>query len=412
MKGTLPQRVRLGVFEVDLRAGELRQDNGAVLVLSDQPLQILRILIEADGEIVTRDEIRQRLWPDDTVVEFDHSINTAIKKLRRALVDSGDEPHYIGTIAKRGYRLLVPVERVGSEEADSGAAGPRPTPNDGPERGTHVLAEATAGAARVPPVPTPERMVSRWRWALAAALTCAAVIAGGLYWRAHRAPKLTERDTIVLADFDNKTGDPVFDDSLQQALFIQLQQSPFLNVLSDRKVRATLRLMNRSGATLSADTTREICVRTSSKAMLLGSIAASGHGYVIDLKAVGCNSGDVLAETQEQAAAKDTVLKALDGAASSVRSRLGESLSSVEKYATPLDRINYAISGGAESLQPGTQNESQKGTGGRLPYLKRAVELDPNFAVAYQSMSMVYSNLEKTNACRECKHGIQATGRR
>ena len=96
MKGTLPQRVRLGVFEVDLRAGELRQDNGAVLVLSDQPLQILRILIEADGEIVTRDEIRQRLWPDDTIVEFDHSINNAIKKLRRALVDSGDEPHYIG----------------------------------------------------------------------------------------------------------------------------------------------------------------------------------------------------------------------------------------------------------------------------------------------------------------------------
>ncbi len=115
MKGTLPQRVRLGVFEVDLRAGELRQDEGAVLVLPDQPLQILRILIEADGEIVTRDEIRQRLWPDDTVVEFDHSINSAIKKLRRALVDSGDEPHYIGTIAKRGYRLLVPVERIGTD---------------------------------------------------------------------------------------------------------------------------------------------------------------------------------------------------------------------------------------------------------------------------------------------------------
>ncbi len=133
MKGTLPQRVRLGVFEVDLRAGELRQDEGAVLVLSDQPLQILRILIEADGEIVTRDEIRQRLWPDDTIVEFDSSINNAIKKLRRALVDSGDEPHYIGTIAKRGYRLLVPVERVGTEEADSRLT-LRPGPNDGLER--------------------------------------------------------------------------------------------------------------------------------------------------------------------------------------------------------------------------------------------------------------------------------------
>src|SRR5580658_7914092 len=120
MKGTLPQRVRLGVFEVDLRAGELRQDNGAVLLLPDQPLQILRILIEADGQMVTREEIRQRLWPDDTVVEFDSSINNAIKKLRRAMVDSADEPHYIGTIAKRGYRLLVPVERVGVAEDEAG----------------------------------------------------------------------------------------------------------------------------------------------------------------------------------------------------------------------------------------------------------------------------------------------------
>ena len=125
MKGTLPQRVRLGVFELDLRAGELRQDEGAVLVLPDQPLQILRILIEANGEMVTREEIRQRLWPDDTVVEFDHSINNAMQKLRRALVDSADEPHYIGTIAKRGYRLLVPVERIGTEE--DGPAEPNQT---------------------------------------------------------------------------------------------------------------------------------------------------------------------------------------------------------------------------------------------------------------------------------------------
>ena len=296
MKGTLPQRVRLGVFEVDLRAGELRQDTGAVQVLPDQPLQILRILIEADGEIVSRDEIRQRLWPEDTVVEFDHSINTAIKKLRRALVDSGDEPHYIGTIAKRGYRLLVPVERVGTEEADSRATGPRPSPNDGLERGTQVSAEATAAAAHGGPArqmaEAPARTASRWKWTLVAGFACAAVIAGGLYWRAHRAPKLTERDTIVVADFDNKTGDPVFDDTLQQALSIQLGQSPFLNVLSDRKVRATLKQMNLAAEPLSEKVGREICIRTNSNATLVGSIAASGSEYVIDLQAVSCDLGN------------------------------------------------------------------------------------------------------------------------
>ena len=194
MKGTLPQRVRLGVFEVDLRAGELRQDEGAVLILPDQPLQILRILIEADGEIVTRDEIRQRLWPDDTVVEFDHSINNAIKKLRRALVDSGDEPHYIGTIAKRGYRLLVPVERVGAEE-DSLATAPRPSPNDGLERGTQAEGDSsgagrTAGPSaraealgrddtvEVDKSPSVEQVIaeprrrSRWKWLAAAVMIC------------------------------------------------------------------------------------------------------------------------------------------------------------------------------------------------------------------------------------------------
>src|SRR5579863_10365375 len=160
MKGTLPQRVRLGVFEVDLRAGELRQDEGAVLVLPDQPLQILRMLVEAGGEIVTREEIRQRLWPDDTIVEFDHSINNAIKKLRRALVDSGDEPHYIGTIAKRGYRLLVPVQWASTD--NSGNELPHPGPRRKDESFDAVapptalrMTEVGAGVI-VQPAPTPQ----------------------------------------------------------------------------------------------------------------------------------------------------------------------------------------------------------------------------------------------------------------
>ena len=172
MKGTLPQRVRLGVFEVDLRAGELRQDNGAVLVLPDQPLQILRILIEADGEMVTRDEICQRLWPDDTVVEFDHSINTAIKKLRRALVDSGDEPHYIGTIAKRGYRLLVPVERIGTEED-----GPvEPNQTAGPSTRAEALGRDDTRVDKSPSVGqliAEPRRRSGWKWITATAVWCA-----------------------------------------------------------------------------------------------------------------------------------------------------------------------------------------------------------------------------------------------
>ena len=393
MKGTLPQRVRLGVFEGDLRAGELRQDNGAVLVLPDQPLQILRILIEADGEMVTRDEICQRLWPDDTVVEFDHSINTAIKKLRRALVDSGDEPHYIGTIAKRGYRLLVPVERIGTEED-----GPvEPNQTAGPSTRAEALGRDDTRVDKSPSVGqliAEPRRRSGWKWITATAVVvCAAAIGGILYWRTHRAPKLTGRDTIVLADFENKTGDPVFDDTLQQALSIQLEQSPFLNVLSDRKVRATLKLMNRAGEQLSEDVGREICVRTGSKATLVGSIAASGHEYVIDLRAVSCDLGNSIAEVQERAADKQGVLTAVDKAAKQLRNELGESLGSIDRYAVPLQEASTPSLDALRAYSMGLKTRMTKGSRAAIPFYQRAVEIDPNFAIAYNALAVVSRNV-------------------
>src|SRR5208282_3861151 len=160
---------------------------------------------------------------------------------------------------------------------------------------------------------------------------------GGWLFHSRKAHALTDKDTIVISDFDNKTGDAVFDDTLKQGLSVQLEQSPFLSLISDRRVNETLKLMGRSpDDRLTANVTREVCQRTGSKAMLTGSIAGLGSQYVIGLKAVSCNTGDVLAEAQEQAAGKETVLKALDAAAVSLRSKLGESLTSVQKYSTPL----------------------------------------------------------------------------
>jgi eukaryotic-like serine/threonine-protein kinase len=378
MKGTLPQRVRLGVFDVDLRAGELRQDGGAVLVLSDQPLQILRILIEADGEIVTRDDIRQRLWPDDTIVEFDHSINNAIKKLRRALVDSGDEPHYIGTIAKRGYRLLVPVERIGTEEG--GAAEANQTPGSSTRADTAVDKSPSVGQTIAEP-----RRRSRWKWlAAGAVMVCAVALTAVFYWRIHRAPKLTERDTIVLADFDNKTGDPVFDDTLKQALTIQLEQSPFLNVLSDEKVEKTLKLMNRpANVRLTREVAQEICLRTNSKALLAGRVASVGDQYVIGLKAVNCQTGDTLASAEVEAENRNHVLKALSDVGTQLRAKLGESLASVQKFNQPLEEVTTSS---LEALQAYTQGTMAANDPEKVAYYKRAVELDPNFAIAYAGL--------------------------
>jgi len=225
---------------------------------------------------------------------------------------------------------------------------------------------------------------------------------GCLYYRSHRAKPLTNKDTIVLADFDNKTGDAVFDDTLKTALSVSLNQSPFLNVLSDNKVAATLKLMTRPADTrLTPEVARELCQRAGSKAYLAGSIASLGSQYVLGLKVVNCNSGDTLAQEQVTAASKEKVLDALGAAASKLRGELGESLASVQKLDVPLYQ---ATTSSLEALQAYTSGDKafrEKGPSGDLPYEQRAIDLDPDFAMAYLSMGADYGSLGELGRARE-----------
>ncbi len=241
------------------------------------------------------------------------------------------------------------------------------------------------------------------RWMIALIVVLAGLlVAGGLYYRSHQTKLLTDKDTIVLGDFDNKTGDPVFDDTLKQGLAVQLEQSPFLALISDNKVNQTLKLMGRSaGDRLTPEITREVCQRTGSKAMLAGSIAEIGSQYVIGLKAVNCNTGDVLAETQGQAAKKEAVLKALDAAAVSLRGKLGESLTSVQKYATPLEEATTSSLEALQAYSLGIKTSLAKGWTAALPFYKRAVDLDPNFAAAYNGMAICYDNINQVGRAAE-----------
>ncbi len=237
-----------------------------------------------------------------------------------------------------------------------------------------------------------------WKVLVPVALVCvAAAIGGAFYFRSHQTPThLTDKDTIVLSDFDNKTGDSVFDDTLKQGLSVQLEQSPFLSLISERRVNETLKLMGRSSDDrLTANVTREVCQRTSSKAMLTGSIAALGSQYVIGLKAVNCNTGDVLAEAQEQAAGKEAVLRALDNAAIGLRSRLGESLNSVQKYDTPVEDATTPSLEALKAYSLGGKTWEARGENPALPFFKRAAELDPNFAMAYARLAVLYRNLSQ-----------------
>jgi eukaryotic-like serine/threonine-protein kinase len=235
----------------------------------------------------------------------------------------------------------------------------------------------------------------------AAVIVVAALVAGGLYFRPRPAAPLTEKDTIVLTDFDNKTGDPVFDDALKQALVVQLAQSPFLNILSDRKVEETLRLMGRpSNERITREVAGELCVRTGSKAILLGSISKLGGQYVVGVDAIGCSNGDTLATEQEEAATKEEVLKALSKAASTLRGKLGESLASIQKFDVPVEATTSSLEA-LKAYSMGITTGRTQGDAAAIPFTKRALELDPNFAVAYAALGIEYSNLGQASLAGE-----------
>ena len=259
------------------------------------------------------------------------------------------------------------------------------------KRDTESGRPSSSSEERATQVPVAGRKL--WKVLVPAALILvAAAIGGTVYFRSRQAmARLTDKDTIILSDFDNKTGDSVFDDTLKQGLSVQLEQSPFLALVSERKVNETLKLMGRpAGDRLTPEVTHEVCLRTGSKAMLTGSIAGLGSQYVIGLKAVTCDTGDVLAEAQEQAAAKEAVLKALDNAALSMRSKLGESLSSVEKYATPVEEATTPSLEALKAFSLGQAERQKLALDRAIPHLERAIELDPNFAMAYATLGVVY----------------------
>jgi tetratricopeptide (TPR) repeat protein/predicted Ser/Thr protein kinase len=246
----------------------------------------------------------------------------------------------------------------------------------------------------------PTKVFALWK-ALIPALLVIVAVAGGLYYRRHRARPLSEKDTIVLADFDNKTGDAVFDDVLKQALAVELGQSPFLHVLSDRRVSEILRMMGHPvNERFTVDVGRELCMRTGSKALLGGTISSLGSHYLIDLNAVACGTGETLAKEEGEAASKEDVLKALSRASSSLRSKLGESLPSVKKFDVPIEATTSSLEA-LKNYTLGVKIKNEKGSAASIPFLKRAIELDPNFPMAYTMLAICYGNLSQPSLALE-----------
>jgi eukaryotic-like serine/threonine-protein kinase len=382
-----PPTLKFGPYLVDLAAGEVRK-NGYRIRLQEKPLRVLVLLAERQGQLVTREELKNRLWPDETFVDFEAGLNTAVSKLRDSLLDSADKPRYIETIPRRGYRFLVPVEfdrghRQSTAVLEKGET-PQPAATFAP-----AVGEFADPPTHQQPRAKSDKRTRLWISFAAALPVILVLAAGGAYWltRGRSALSFHPRDAVLIADFDNQTGDPRFDDALLTAFTVSIGQSHYVNVFPQSRVPSVLKQMGRSGTErASVPLAREICTRENVRGLIANTITRTGQEFELTAELIDPETGATVRSYKERSNGEDHILDALDSIAGRLRADLGESLSEIRRADRPLPQVTTTSLTALKEYAEGSSLWSHTKYSDAVTLFKAAIELDPDFAMAHAAM--------------------------
>jgi eukaryotic-like serine/threonine-protein kinase len=384
---------RFGSFEVWCDSGVLLHKGTRVRV-QELPLQMLMALLETPGEVVSREELRQRLWSDKTFVEFDNNLRVAAAKLREALHDSVTEPQYVETVARRGYRFVGQAEMVETRLPEDELAGAAGGVTELPPEATAEIQAASAtllapGALTKKAWPSP--------FIFGTAVLAAAVVALPIYRLHSRRPLLTKTDSVALGPIVNQTGDHAYDDTLSLPFHIKMEESPFLRILPAEAFRSALHAEPSSAGSKARFAA---CRSLGAKLLLGGELLPAGQGFHLHLAAYNCSTGRQVVFTEESAGTPNAILAALGKASEQLRLRLGEPSTLLNRFNVPLMQATTGSLAALHAFRLGEQMHLAGREQEAVQYDEMAIDLDPQFALAYSQLGTVYSNLSEYSSSR------------